>query len=94
MRAPTVVLSCLVIGAVLTGCSSSRPSPTPTPTAADARSEVDWSEYPSATKRIIDEAEGTRDCGALQDMFDVADNAGFLDQMKYIDEALRLADCY
>lgn len=47
-----------------------------------------------ASQRLIDEATEDGDCATLQDKFDVADHAGFLDQMKYIDEALRAAGCY
>lgn len=95
MRTRVVALS-LVGLILLAGCSAPAPqAPTAQPSApAVERAEVDWEAYSGSTKRIIDEETAEKDCIALQDMFDVADTAGFLDQMKYIDEALTLAGCY
>lgn len=92
MRASFVVLPVAVL-LLLAGCSA---QPTPEPSAAPTaqRTEVDWDEYPPSTQQIIDDAQSEGDCVTLQGMFDVADQAGFLDQMKYIDEALELAGCY
>lgn len=93
MRALLVVLSVMI----LTGCSapaSPPPSEAPAESPAQARTEADWDQYPPDAQRLIDEAQAAGDCTALQDTFDVADNAGFLAQMKYIDEALELAGCY
>jgi len=95
MRRLTAV-SLIALALILAGCSSTIPPPSAPLTAepGEERTDVDWSQYPPETQRLIDEAADAGDCDILQDMFDVADNAGFLDQMKYIDEALQAAGCY
>lgn len=95
LRLATVVLAAMLI-LTITGCAPSAPIPEATLTSepTEARTEVDWDQYPPDAQRLIDEAEGAGDCTALQDTFDVADTAGHLDQMNYIDEALELAGCY
>lgn len=95
MRRPVTVTTIALV-LILTGCSAPAPQPTAPLTSApqDERTDVDWDQYPRDAQRLIDEAEATEDCDTLQATFDVADNAGFLDQMTYIDEALKLADCY
>lgn len=95
--APTATAAALITIA-LTGCGASAGSP-PAPTSAATsassdRAEVAWEDYPPSAQQLIDDAQVAGDCGALQDSFDVADVAGFIDQMRYIDEALDLAGCY
>lgn len=101
-------LSVLVLAVTLTACSAPSPAPTPEPTesveAELSRTEVDWANYATDTKRLVDEDTVARDCEMLQGAFDVADAAddvqrdrtgdGNADLMGYIDEALRLAGCY
>lgn len=97
MRRVTYAGAVVVLSAVVVGCASmtsSEPSPTPTPSASSDRADVRWKDYPPSAQQIIDDAQAAGDCGALQDSFDVADTAGFTDQMRYIDEALDLAGCY
>jgi PBP1b-binding outer membrane lipoprotein LpoB len=88
----------VVVTLAISGCASTAPEQTPAPavsaTPQETRTEVDWDKYPTDAQRLIDEAQAAGDCDALQDSFDVADNAGFLDQMKYIEEAREFAGCY
>jgi hypothetical protein len=95
---------------LLAGCSAGPVAvdPTsagaPTEQPAPPRAAVQWEDYDAAIKTNIDELQATADCDALQEAFDTADsnNAATRDRtghsnamlMTYIDEALRLADCY
>lgn len=105
LAAVTPVLALLL----LSGCSMPSGTPRPVeattePPAASERTEVDWENYPGSQQQIIDEEEAEADCAALQEMFDIADNAddaqrdrtgdGNADLMGYIDEAMKLAGCY
>ena len=112
MRSPSVA-SALALIFVLTSCSAPIPNPTPVsagPTPAESTpaesspSSVDWENYSPSYQQIIDEEAAEKDCDALQEMFDVADDAddaqrdrtgdGNADLMNYIDEAMRTAGCY
>lgn len=107
MRTPALI-SVLVISIVLTACSAPSPTSTPEPTESAAseptRTDVDWENYSTDVKRLIDEDTVAQDCEMLQGAFDVADTAddaqrdrtgdGNADLMGYIDESLELAGCY
>jgi len=76
---------------LLSGCTTGAVPPTPEP-VAETRTEVDWDAYPPSYQQIADEETEQKDCEALQDMFDIApDDPNVL---RYLDEALRIADCY
>jgi hypothetical protein len=91
-------LSVIAAALFLGGCASpSAAEPTSSPTSESTptpptRADVDWSRYPDDYQRIIDEEMAEKDCGFLQEMFDVAPDDGQL--LTYIDEALELAGCY
>jgi hypothetical protein len=74
----------------LTGCATT-PTTEPSPTEP-TRQQVDWTKYPTDYQRIVDEETTEQDCTALQEMFDAAPND--YDLLTYIDEALRIANCY
>jgi hypothetical protein len=80
----------LIAALLLAGCAA--PTPAAEPEAPPSRAEVDWSAYPSNYQRIVDEETEEGDCEALQGMFDAAPNDP--DLLGYLDEAMRLADCY
>jgi len=75
----------------LAGCAANPGTPSATPVTS-TRTQVDWSGYAASYQQIIDEETAEGDCTALQDMFDVAPDDP--DLLSYIDESLRIADCY
>jgi len=72
--------------------------------ASSDRADVPWADYDGSVKTRIDQLEAAADCAGLQIEFDTADGNSAATQnrtghsnadlMQYIDEAMRLADCY
>lgn len=70
----------------------------------DGRAEVPWEDYSPDVKQRIDTMGSEQQCDLLQQEFDRADagNEATItrtghnnaDLMSYIDEAMRMADCY
>lgn len=93
-----------ILAVTLTGCTSKGTTPEPTvdtPTVTETapaeptepeRTDVDWSTLPTNYQRIVDEETTAGNCDALQNMFDAAPQQ--TDLLKYLDEALTIADCY
>lgn len=96
-----------ILALTLTGCTGKDADPEPpvdTPTVTETapsepsepsepdRTDVDWSTLPTNYQRIVDEETTAGNCDALQDMFDTAPQQ--TDLLKYLDEALTIADCY
>lgn len=69
-----------------------RETPEPSEPAEPERTTVDWSKYPAKYQQIIDEDTAAGNCEGLQTTFDAAPSDAKL--LTYIDEALKLADCY
>jgi len=90
---------------LFTGCSSAPTAPTATESpTAQSRAQVEWGDYAHSVKVDVDELTDIRDCGGLQAAFDIAyknDETtrtrvghGNAKLMEYIDEAMKIADCY
>lgn len=101
------VIALAVISALTSG---GRENPAPATQGVEAQAdggpqaEVDWENYTPDVKQRIDGMAEEGNCQGLQEEFDVAEanstaqrtrvGDGNADLMGYIDEQLRLADCY
>lgn len=90
----------LIVGAIALFASCGGDNESTTPTAPATTEQLTWQESrPDDLKRIIDEDAANSDCDALQETFDVWDNADDPTQTKgallaYIDDAMSDAGCY
>ena len=74
---------------------SDSPTPTQTETGPELPEvDVPWDNYAPSVRTRINSLIVDKKCGGLQREFDNADLNGSLEIMEYVDEGLRIANCY